>query len=126
MKIHGKILFVVVNLLLLAAGCLGSKNTSTEKTVPVATVVVIMKDDKYEPENITIKKNIQVVFKNLGNTPNWPASNLHPTHGLYPEFDPLKGVEHGQEWSFVFDKVGSWKYHNHLNPSIRGIINVVE
>jgi hypothetical protein len=57
-----------------------------------------------------------VYFKNSTGADFWPASDLHPTHLIYPEFDPKKPIASGQTWSFVFTKAGTWKYHNHLNP----------
>ena len=56
----------------------------------------------------------------------WPASAFHPTHEVYPGFDALKGINMGESYSFTFDKIGSWKYHNHLSPSVTGAIIVEE
>ena len=61
---------------------------------------------------------------NRGAAPAWPASAFHPTHLLYPGFDALRGLNAGESYSFTFDKVGSWKYHNHLSPSFTGAIIV--
>jgi len=54
-----------------------------------------------------------------------PASDLHLTHGIYPEFDPQEPIDPKNSWSFQFLKFGKWKFHDHLNPYYRGIINVV-
>ena len=97
-----------------ASGC---KNIAGE-------AVVVMKDETYEPADVTIKPCEKVIFKNSTSSPRWPASNIHPTHGIYPEFDPKEPVEPGKEWSFMFDKIGQWRYHDHLVPSIRGTIVV--
>lgn len=87
---------------------------------------VIMKDGKFEPETLIIKINTRVVFKNEDISSRWPASNLHPTHGIYPEFDPQQPIALGKEWGFVFDKTGSWQYHDHLSPTVRGTVNVTQ
>lgn len=87
-------------------------------------VIIHMKKDTFEPNNIQIKKGTMVIFKNEDFQARWPASNLHPTHDIYPAFDPQQPIEAGEEWRFVFDKIGSWKFHDHLFPSIRGIITV--
>lgn len=87
---------------------------------------IVMKEESFEPETLTIQKCTKVIFKNQDKVARWPASNLHPTHGIYPEFDPLEPVKAGEDWSFVFDKSGNWKYHDHLFPSIRGVIIVSE
>jgi hypothetical protein len=55
----------------------------------------------------------------------WPASDFHPTHNLYPEFDPKKPIAQNSSWVFVFDKSGKWTYHNHLFPSQIGTIIVL-
>ncbi len=81
-------------------------------------------DKGFEPETIKIEKGTRVVFKNSGSQPHWPASNLHPTHGIYPEFDPQEAIDPGEAWSFVFKKNGAWRYHDHLYPQMTGSIEV--
>lgn len=114
-------LFVVI---LAMAGWWLTNNKQIIPTKPAGTATVIMKQDSFDPETLTIKKGTTVIFKNDDSVERWPASNLHPTHGIYPEFDPQQPVSVNQSWQFTFDKVGSWKYHDHLIPSIRGVIIV--
>lgn len=102
------------------------KQDSKEAVLGGVQAEVFMKPDVFEPETLTIKKGATVEFKNEDSQARWPASNIHPTHGIYPEFDPKEPVEPGKSWSFKFDKVGSWKYHDHLIPYIRGVIVVTE
>lgn len=91
----------------------------------LVSVTVTTTDKGFEPETIKIKKGTEVVFKNLGIQPHWPASNLHPTHGIYPEFDPQKAIDPGEAWPFVFKKKGAWRYHDHLYPQVTGSIEVL-
>ncbi len=86
-------------------------------------VTIVMTDDGFSPSEVTIKEGDKVTFVNEGKNPHWPASNFHPTHGIYPEFDPLKGILPGDEWSFIL-KVGKWHFHDHLYPSFTGTIVV--
>ena len=67
-----------------------------------------------------------VVFKNRGKQIHWPASNIHPTHQIYSEFDPKETIPPGGDWSFKFDKVGEWKMHDHVYPNFTGLIIVKE
>lgn len=83
-------------------------------------------DRNFEPVSITVKKGNRVVFINERGTEAWPASDLHPTHGIYPEFDPREPISPGQAWAFVFNKSGEWKYHDHLKPNVRGLVIVEE
>jgi len=100
--------------------------------------VVTYTSSGYSPNALTIKKGETVTFKNQSSQSMWPASAMHPAHTVYsgtsldehcPDtagtaFDACKGYSPGESWSFKFDKVGSWKYHDHLNPSATGMIVV--
>lgn len=88
-------------------------------------ITVIMNDGSFTPQVTEVSAGDIVIFKNAGSEDRWPASNIHPTHEIYPEFDPQKPILPGQSWSFKFDKVGSWKFHDHLDPRLVGTINVV-
>jgi len=86
----------------------------------------------FSPSVINVKKGEEVTFLNESGGAMWPASAIHPTHTLYPTqggcvgstFDACQGIEPGEAWSFKFDIAGSWKYHNHLNPSQTGTVVV--
>ncbi len=104
-----------------------SKLPSTKVTQEQAnSVVVSMKGDGYTPSKVSIRKGMKVVFTNDGDDLQWPASNIHPTHRVYPEFDAKRPISRGQSWEFMFDKAGTWQYHDHLLPYITGTIAVSE
>lgn len=100
--------------------------------------VVALTDAGYSPAVLTIQKGETVVFKNESSDSMWTASAMHPTHTAYsgtsldqhcPDtagtaFDACRAYLPGGSWSFVFNKVGSWKYHNHLNTVQWGTIVV--
>lgn len=90
----------------------------------VAEVTMLMKPGAFEPEELVIKKNTRVIFKNEDKQNRWPASNIHPTHGIYPEFDPQRPLVPGESWSFIFDKTGTWKCHDHILPRLTCNIRV--
>lgn len=96
--------------------------TSTEQ--PKTQAEVIYNASGFNPKTLTIKAGETVVFKNNSSKDFWPASAVHPTHAIYPEFDAKKAIEAGGTYSFTFTRVGSWKYHNHLNPADTGTITV--
>lgn len=85
---------------------------------------VEIRGGRFLPSELKIKKGDTVVWTNFDSSPAWPASAFHPTHQVYPGFDALKGINAGESYSFTFDKVGSWKYHNHLNLSVTGVVIV--
>jgi plastocyanin len=124
------------------SGSLGSEQPSQQPPVSQAPVakenVVTYTDAGYSPNALTIKKGETVTFKNQSSRAMWPASAVHPTHRVYsgtsldehcPDktgtaFDACKGFKPGENWSFTFNKTGTWKYHDHLNPKDTGTIVV--
>ncbi len=88
--------------------------------------VVKMGEDSYAPVDFEVKKGTKVRFVNESGTLRWPASDLHPSHLIYPEFDSKEPVKNGDSWEFEFDKAGEWSYHDHLAPYITGTIKVSE
>lgn len=86
----------------------------------------------FTPNALIIKAGDTVTFVNKDAAQHWPASAVHPTHTLYPEpggcigskFDACKGLATGETFKFTFTNAGSWKYHDHLNPSLFGTIVV--
>lgn len=93
-------------------------------TLPYSQFEIRYRDGKYLPESLTIKQGDEVRFINESGRDMWPASATHPTHEMYPEFDPKQPIPNGQMWPFVFGKTGGWNYHDHLNPSVGGVIVV--
>ncbi|HLL40881.1 MAG TPA: cupredoxin domain-containing protein [Rubrobacteraceae bacterium] len=87
-------------------------------------VVVHVTEAGFDPQSVEVGVGETVVFENLGQEAHWPASDDHPMHTVYPEFDPLGPVEPGTEWSFTFDKPGTWKYHDHQGPNLKGEVIV--
>lgn len=90
----------------------------------VVVVEVVMDDEGYQPNTITLKAGQAVRFVNKSSSNRWPASNIHPTHDLYPEFDPQKELKPGETWTFTFRKKGTWRMHDHLFSYMKGIVTV--
>ena len=94
------------------------------------TQIIKMTPNGFEPNEVTIDTNSTVIFVNQDKVQRWPASNIHPTHTLYPEkggcigskFDACGGVKPGEAYEFVFEQKGSWGYHDHLRPGLQGVI----
>lgn len=92
----------------------------------------------FSPGTLTISKGTTVTWVNKDTEPHWPASAIHPTHTVYPGssiekcgtaeqgniFDACRGLAEGERWSFTFNEIGSWGYHDHLNVNLFGKIIV--
>jgi len=91
--------------------------------------IVSLKEVKYtnagfSPSTLTINKGESVIFTNDSSGSMWIASDPHPSHTAYPEFDQLESVAQGGSYTFVFQKTGTWGYHNHVNSGRTGTIIV--
>ena len=106
----------------------GSQNSQT----------VEITNNGFSPETITIKRGERITWLNKKTGASWPASAVHPSHKTYPGsdiakcgtddenviFDACKGLAQGETYTFAFNEVGSWNYHDHLNPNLRGTVIV--
>lgn len=128
-----KIFIVIIIIAIVAAGgYFLIKKDRPESMVPVEEKIITYTDTGYSPSPLQIKIGDTVVFKNESSQSMWPASSMHPAHKDYPTiggclgstFDACQGVQPGDSWSFKFDIVGDWKYHDHLSPKNFGSISV--
>ncbi|MEK7574839.1 MAG: plastocyanin/azurin family copper-binding protein [Patescibacteria group bacterium] len=109
-----------------------------EDTTPKAkTVEVTYTDTGFSPKEISIKLGDTVKFINKSSEGMWVGSAMHPTHIVYsgtslsdhcPDavgtaFDQCGSTA---EYSFTFNKVGSWGYHNHVSAKMFGKVIVTE
>ena len=46
----------------------------------------------FSPSTVSVKNGDIIIFKNNSKADFWPASNPHPMHSDYPEFDPKKPI----------------------------------
>lgn len=115
----------IVILLLFGASVYLLRQLKENEMPKTVAVVVLMNDEGFSPSEFSIKVGERVDFVNTSTvTEYWPASDLHPTHDLYTQFDPREPILPGSTWSFVFVKKGQWRMHDHLHPDKRGKIIV--
>ncbi len=113
------VFFLVVSLVVY-----GILSHTTELDVAEEIAYVELREGGFYPKDVRIVKGGSVIFSTTRDSYFWPASNLHPTHGTYSDFDPKKPIEPNSTWTFTFDRAGVWKYHDHLTPHFGGSITV--
>jgi plastocyanin len=86
--------------------------------------VIILTDYGFKLSELQISVGDTVLFKTNKNESFWPASNLHPTHTIYSEFDPKRPLKPNEIWKFTFPHAGQWEYHDHIEPAFKGVITV--
>lgn len=89
-------------------------------------VSIILTNRGFVPSEVTVRRGTMVTFSTDAGRPFWPASNLHPSHEIYPAFDPKRPLAPDESWSFTFDEVGEWGMHDHLRSYMTGDIKVIE
>ncbi|MDP3769635.1 MAG: hypothetical protein Q8R40_01685 [bacterium] len=112
------IMIAIVSIIIFKGGQRINTNTS------VQTHIITLTQEGFSPQEITITAGDTVLFKTLRGVPFWPASNLHPTHDIYVEFDPQMPIDPDKQWQFTFERSGKWQFHDHLAPKYTGIITV--
>jgi hypothetical protein len=84
--------------------------------------IIVRLPNGFYPEIIHIEENESISFINMTLSPSWPAAGPHPTHTTYPDFDPNKGIPPGHTWTFTFAKEGTFTFHDHYSPLMKGIV----
>lgn len=115
-----------------------SKKNKTGASQSNSDRQVVYTNSGYSPAELIVNIGDTVIWKNESSQSLWTASSLHPVHGAYGgtslqehcpdkennDFDECKSSQTGELWPFTFNKAGTWKYHNHLNPSHFGQVIV--
>lgn len=77
----------------------------------------------FDPKEIKIKAGQTVTWMNTDTAVHTVNSAIHPTHQVYPRLN-LDNIQPGAKKSLSFPDTGTYKYHDHLNPSLTGSITV--
>jgi plastocyanin len=134
-----KLIFVSSVIILLGVGCAKAPaqktNTNqppavgTSRSVPASgemTVTMDSQTGEFVPVTSFVKVGTKVTFKNTDTKPHWIASDPHPTHTDLPGFDAKAPIAPGESYTYTFDKVGHWLFHDHLNPAFGGAVEVIQ
>lgn len=117
-------LFFVATVFLLFSNRPALSPTTKNSFNPSPKIIIKMGEFGFNPQTNEISQGDVVVFENVGGKNHWPASNIHPTHEIYPEFDPRRSIPPKENWIFVFKKAGEWKFHDHISSEFSGVIVV--
>ena len=107
--------------------------TPTTSEPSSATDGAIMKEEKnvvkisssgFLPKDITIKVGEEVTWVNEDSSDHQVNSAVHPTHQVYTPLNTVGLLKSGEKKSLSFPEAGTYKYHNHLNPTLIGSVTV--
>ncbi|HMS23151.1 MAG TPA: hypothetical protein PKA38_05350 [Candidatus Levybacteria bacterium] len=95
------------------------------KMAGMKTMAKVRYSDKgFVPNEIEVEVGSMVEFINESNKDMWVASIPHPEHSKLPTFDQFRLYKKGAIYRYVFDKKGTWEYHDHISPTSGGIVTV--
>jgi len=97
-------------------GATASADTQEEMTVRISS-------SGFSPDSVTIKVDGKVTFINDDSADHQVASAPHPVHTDYPKLN-VGVLKPGEMGTAEFDKTGTFGYHDHLNPTMRGEVVV--
>lgn len=101
------------------------------------TASVVYDGASFSPASVTIARGGTVTFTDSAGATMWVASDVHPTHMNYDSTSreehcapgyagakPFDQCGKGASFSFMFDKAGTFEYHDHANSSATGVVIV--
>ena len=105
---------------------------ATAAAIPVATVTY-QDGTGFSPRTIQTRVGGVVRFVNQSMGQMWVASDPNPSRTNYPAFDQSGGIKTGDKYTeksktyeIIFDKVGTYGYHDQLHPLYTGNVTVTE
>jgi plastocyanin len=128
-----KLLVVVGLVLLLVAVGIGayyafhpSKKTASITSInKIAPAQVGITSTGFVPATINIKVDQAVAWTNKDKSPHWVASDPYPTDNALAGFNAKHNMTFNDSFSFIFNKAGTYTYHDNLNPyTIKGTVIV--
>ena len=75
------------------------------------THIVEISEDGFSPNLTEILAGDSIEFVNTGELDHWPASNAHPTHQLYADFDARRPILPEGSWTFTFECMSRVQSH---------------
>lgn len=90
------------------------KLVKIENQIPEATVTISSKG--FLPQTVKITKGSLVTWLNQDTKPHQIKSDPHPSDSLYPFLDTEDVLSLDGAVTITFDTVGTFTYHDEMNP----------
>lgn len=101
--------------------------TSTQESEPHVMgdmILIRYTNDGYIPAQLEVPAGTAVTFINESDGDMWVASDEHPGHTDLPTFDQFSPSDKTSTYTYMFDQIGEWYFHDHLEPAHGGLITV--
>ena len=84
---------------------------------------IVLTQEGFDPQILTVEVGTKVSWVNKSGGKATVNSAPHPIHSNYQPLN-LNSFEEGEFLELVFDKAGTYNYHDHLNPARTGTVIV--
>lgn len=116
---------IAIIVLVVAVSAAVFYKTASRSDGSTRTAQINITANGFESENLIIKRGTKVVWTNNDNNIHQVAANPYPTHedlpGLVSEI-----LNEGQSYEYTFGEAGVFNYHDAINPTTNGSIEVVD
>lgn len=107
----------------------GTPQTQTQGTtqIPEGTVKITATDSGFAPGQVTVKSGAGLTWVNNSAKKIQIGSDPHPTHTANAQLSNgqfVLEIAPGSSATVTLTTKGTWGYHNHLNPGVRGKVVV--
>lgn len=99
------------------------QSSPATSSAQIQTTTVKITSSGFVPATVTIKAGDSVTWTNDDTSVHTVNSSPHPTHTDYAPLN-LNQLKAGESKSLTFPQAGTYKYHDHLRPSLTGSVVV--
>jgi len=104
-----------------------TKTTTTSSVNALAPAQVSITKNGFVPATIKVRVNQGIIWTNNDTAQHQVSSDPYPTDNGLADFNQAQPMTQNQSWDFIFNKVGTFSYHDNLNPySIKGTVIVTK
>ena len=97
--------------------------SKSSQPAPMIAVIDITKNN-FIPSTLAIRVDTRVIWVNEDVAPHLPAADPYPTHSQLLSLVAPRALGQRETYSFFFTKAQTIQYHDDLNPTITGTIEV--
>lgn len=95
---------------------------SPAESLPEDTeIMIVYTDNGFAKPGLTVEPGTEIRVQNNSSSTLDFSSDDHPTHTKQSALN-VGEIAAGESKTFTIDAVGTWGYHNHLNPAHTGTI----
>lgn len=100
-----------------------TEESQTEQQPQESVATITYTDNGFSPSSVTVNAGETVRVQNDSSSTLSFNSDDHPTHNKQSALN-VGEIAAGESKTFSIDTVGTWGFHNHLNPAHEGSLLV--